>query len=205
MYNCNGKRMSMKTLYALLLSFPAILTMSACQGTEPVMNPWRSQDEVTKEPASRLVHTPQLGDGDNYVLFSYEHAGHPSDVDPGEDAGSMVRPVWIKLEEEEGYSEFAKVMRFDDDQTLKQHYCREYAEIDWTKKTLILAYGMRLYEDCPIIAVFDRKSEGKYSLTLEFVPSLASSLVWWRVAVLVDKLDADAEIVLETPYYKHES
>ena len=110
----------------------------------------------------------------------------------------MWRPSWIDLEDSRDTGEYSKMMRFDDDESLKQHYRLEYDPIDWSKKTLLLAYGMRLNQDHPWSAHFEEKGNGKYVLTVEIVPSIFTALNWWRVAVLVDKLDENAVIELST-------
>ena len=110
----------------------------------------------------------------------------------------MWRPSWIDLEDSRDTGEYSKMMRFDDDESLKQHYRLEYDPIDWSKKTLLLAYGMRFNQDHPWSALFEEKGNGKYVLTVEIVPSICTALNWWRVAVLVDKLDENADIELST-------
>ena len=57
---------------------------------------------------------------------------------------------------------------------------------------------MRLYQDHPWSAHFEEKENGEYLLTVEIVPSFLTALNWWRVAVLVDKLDDNAVIELST-------
>ena len=45
---------------------------------------------------------------------------------------------------------------------------------------------------------FEQKENGEYVLTVEIIPNLAAALNWWRVAVLVDKLEDNAVIELST-------
>ena len=187
----------MNKLCTIILLLAAILSLSACQKDEHIMNPYTKAEpekEVKPEPV-QYVPGSLLVDGENFKMFGYEFIGSP--IDPG-DRGNVLRPEWLNLEEEEDGGMYAELMRFDDDETLKQHYRLDYEPIDWSKKTLLLAYGMRLYQDRPWSAHFEEKENGEYLLTVEIVPSFLTALNWWRVAVLVDKLDDNAVIELST-------
>ena len=183
----------MKRILAISLTLTALLMLPACQkaNDEPVLEETESQEPASKTDSS----VPVFIVGDNIVLFGYENAGSPSD--PG-DLEGMWRPSWVDLEDSRDTGEYSKMMRFDDDESLKQHYRLEYDPIDWSKKTLLLAYGMRLNQDHPWSAHFEEKGDGEYVLTVEIVPSIFTALNWWRVAVLVDKLDENADIELST-------
>ena len=175
----------MKRILAISLTLTALLMLPACQkaNDEPVL-----EETESKEPASKTDSSvPVFIVGDNIVLFGYENAG-----DPGNGR------IWVNLEDSMDTGEYSKMMRFDDDESLKQHYRLEYNPIDWSKKTLLLAYGMRLNQDRPKAVHFEEKGDGEYVLTVEIVPSLLTALNWWRVAVLVDKLDGNADIELST-------
>ena len=84
------------------------------------------------------------------------------------------------------------------------HYRLEYDTMDWSKKTLLLAYGKRPYQDRPAAVQFKKQEDGKYLLTVEIIPSILTAYNFWRVAILVDKLEADAVIELTTPDYKYQ-
>ena len=183
----------MKRILAISLTLTALLMLPACQKENNELAPGETKSQ---EPASKTDSSvPVFIVGDNIVLFGYENAGSPND--PGEIEG-MWRPSWIDLEDSRDTGEYSKMMRFDDDESLKQHYRLEYDPIDWSKKTLLLAYGMRLNQDHPWSAHFEEKGDGEYVLTVEIVPSIFTALNWWRVAVLVDKLDENADIELST-------
>ena len=185
----------MKRIISISLTLTALLMLPACQkaNDEPVLEETESKESASKTDSS----VPVFIVGDNIVLFGYENAGSPSD--PG-DLEGMWRPSWVDLEDSRDTGEYSKMMRFDDDESLKQHYRVEYDPIDWSKKTLLLAYGMRLYEDQPKAVQFEQKENGEYVITVELAESLAPALNWWRVAVLVDKLEDNAVIELSTIY-----
>ena len=186
----------MRRIVSISLTLTALLMLPACQkaNDEPVLEETESQEPAS--PASKTENTVrEFTVGDNIVLFGYENAVSPND--PGEIEG-MWRPSWVDLEDSRDAGKYSKLMRFDDDESLKKHYRLEYDPIDWSKKTLLLAYGMRLYQDHPWSAHFEEKENGEYLLTVEIVPSFLTALNWWRVAVLVDKLDENAVIELST-------
>ena len=141
----------MKRILAISLTLTALLMLPACQKENNELAPGETKSQEPASKTDRAVR--EFTVGDNIVLFGYENAGDPSD--PG-DLEGMWRPSWIDLEEDTG--EYSKMMRFDDDESLKQHYRLEYDPIDWSKKTLLLAYGMRLNQDRPMAVHFEALS-----------------------------------------------
>lgn len=175
----------MKRILAISLTLTALLMLPACQKENNELAPGETKSQEPASKTDRAVR--EFTVGDNIVLFGYENAGNPGN---GRN--------WVNLEDSMDTGEYSKMMRFDDDESLKQHYRLEYDPIDWSKKTLLLAYGMRLYQDRPMGVQFEQKENGEYVLTVEIIPNLAAALNWWRVAVLVDKLEDNAVIELST-------
>ena len=192
----------MNKLYTIFLSLAAILSLSACQKDEHIMNPYTKAEPEKEVKAEPVEYTPGslLVDGENFKMFGYEFIGSP--IDPG-DRGNVLRPEWLNLEEEEDGGMYAKLMRFDDDETLKQHYRLDYEPIDWSKKTLLLAYGRELYVQYPATVNYEGEGKDKYQVSVNVVRGgfRLCSILYWRVAIIVDKLDADAVIEIQAPDY----
>ncbi len=71
--------------------------------------------------------------------------------------------------------------------------------VDFAEKTLLLAYGgyensAPIYSDSQKIV---RISRSNYVLTVNIPPVLIAALMKWRVAILVDKLDAEDNVKLK--------
>ena len=189
-----------------------LLLLSACEGSVASFeNPLPGRPETKASSFKRQVTVAtqsggefykMLGDGDNFTLFGVENTGGYTYPENSADENGLIQRNWINLDDN-NYGEYSKVLRIDDDETMRQHYNLEY-DIDWSAKTLLLAYGMRLYLDQPGAVRFEKQEEGKYLITVEMRISLASALNYWRVAILVDKLEADALIELTTPDYKRQ-
>ena len=195
----------MKRPYKSLIAIAVLLLMSACQGSVAGLEPVEEEDNAgTAEEQQAIDRLPPnlLQDGENYVLFGYENAGHyENEVDPDapiDTVGNIRRPSWINLEDIYEAPEYSKVLRIDDAETMHQHYRGEY-DIDWSQKTLLLAYGRRNYQNRPWIVHFDNVGENSYLMTVDILPFLLAAHNWWRVAILVDKLDSEATIEIETP------
>lgn len=191
----------MKKLSAIYLSLAAILSLSSCQKDEHIMNPYTKADSGTEVTAEPVEYVPGslLVDGENFKMFGFEFTGSPKDYPEIE---NYKHPEWLDLEEEES-GMYAKLMRFDDDESLKQHYRLDYEPIDWSKKTLLLAYGRELYMQYPATINYEGKEKDKYQVSVNVVRGgiRFCSILYWRVAILVDKLDADAIIEVQAPDY----
>ena len=195
----------MNKLYTLFLSMAVSLFLFSCQGIEPEPEPQAPQTpETPAQPREQFDPTAMLVDGENYTMFGYEITGCPIDYFPSDDG--IRHPNWVSLADTVNHGSYALIMRIDDEETMKQHYRLDYEPIDWTNKTLVLAYGRRLHYDYPVVAFFDDKGNNNYHVSVEIQSSMACAISYWRVAILVDKLDADAVIEIETPdydYYLH--
>ena len=190
-----------------------LLLLSACEGSVAGLDgtkPGRPGTKASSYGRQVTVATQNggevfymLGDGDNFTLFGVENTGGYTYPENSADENGHIRRNWYNLDDS-NTRDYSKVLRIDDDETMRQHYNLEYDTIDWSAKTLLLAYGMRLSLDQPGAVRFEKQEEGKYLITVEMLRSLASALNWWRVAILVDKLEADAVIELTTPDYTYQ-
>jgi len=198
----------MKEVYKSLIAMAVLLLMSACGGSVAnIDNPFQGRPgtksgdvrrQVTVATQSGGDYLDMLGNGDNFSLFGVENSCGYTFPKNKSDENGLIQKNWYNLDDS-NTGEYARVLRFDDDETLRQHYNLEYDTIDWSSKTLLLAYGMRLYCDMPCSVRFEKKEEGKYLLTVEMISSIATALNWWRVAILVDKLDPGVSIEINNP------
>lgn len=81
------------------------------------------------------------------------------------------------------------LMVINSDEILSNHICgKDYPQIDFSKKTLLFAYGVEGYQNAPNDVKFRQTPSGDYMVTINLRPSLAAAMLEWRVAIVVDKL-----------------
>lgn len=93
----------------------------------------------------------------------------------------------------------AWVRRFDSDAALQEAYSQKYEPIDWTAKTLLLVAGVEMTQNYPYDMTFAAQ-KAPYVVHVYRQNSMATALLWWTRAILVDKLPADADISVETSF-----
>ena len=200
----------MKGIYKSLIATAVLLMFSACEGSvsglestlpdRPGTNAASSSRQVTVATQNGGEYFYMLGDGDNFTLFGVENTCGYTFPPNKSDENGLIQRNWYNLDDI-NTRDYSKVLRIDDDETLRQHYNLDYDTIDWSAKTLLLAYGVRLSLDQPGAVRFEKQEERKYLLTVDIIPSFLSAINCWRVAILVDKLESDAAIELTTPDY----
>lgn len=183
--------------HIVLLLSAACLMFGACRAPEKTLD-LPAPDSPGQELTRAIPEVPSLSNGSNYILFDYEFTSSPDDFVT--EGYSNLRK-WTGLEDNKDAGPYAKLLRIDDDAALRKHFRPDYGLVDWSQKTLLLAYGMRLYNEHPVVIRFDAQGGDKYLLTAEIKRSFACALMWWRVAILVDKLPAEAVIEVATPDY----
>jgi hypothetical protein len=112
--------------------------------------------------------------------------------------GEAISACWVNLEYDEigGYNE-SKTLVIDSDEELKKHVEGDYPTVDFSKKTLVLAYGCHSgtafgYDGLKFQQVSDRN----YVMTANGRATAATAFFEWRVAIVVDKLPSDSKIKL---------
>ena len=177
----------------------SLMLVAGCNGTGSGLDLSRQDNtEAEVQTLPRHISGQELGDGENYVIFDYEFTGNPDDF-VAEGYSDLRR--WTGLNDNRDAGPYAKLLRIDDDETLRKHYRPDYDPLDWSQKTLLLAYGMRSYLDYPVTVRFDGQGDNNFLLSVGIQRSGLCALLWWRVAILVDKLDTDAAIEVATSDY----
>ena len=93
----------------------------------------------------------------------------------------------------------AWVRRFDSDAALQEAFTQPYEPIDWDAKTLLLVAGVEATQNYPYDMTFAAQ-KAPYVVHVYRQNSMATALLWWTRAILVDKLPADADISVETSF-----
>lgn len=80
---------------------------------------------------------------------------------------------------------------------LKKHVnCSIYPEIDFSKYTLLLAKGVRCYQDIHNYTKFQRVSKRNYVLKVGFRESNLTALRNWYITLIVDKIEQGSSVTL---------
>ena len=106
---------------------------------------------------------------------------------------------WIKLNKERcNYSELIVI---NSNEELGSYItCSvggSYPEIDFSQHTLLLAHGVRCYQDILNHVSLQQASKQNYVVRVGFQKSLAAALREWRVAIIIDKLLEESSVELE--------
>jgi hypothetical protein len=95
----------------------------------------------------------------------------------------------LKIEE-------SKLIVINSDEELQNYVTGDYPLVDFSKKTLLLAYGLESYQNIPDDKGFHTSLVYDLEMTVNLRPSLSPALLEWRVALLVDKLNKERKIEL---------
>ncbi len=82
------------------------------------------------------------------------------------------------------------------DEELQNYITGEYTPVDFYQKTLLLAYGLELYQNAPNDTKLQLRSEHDYVMTVNLRPSVAATHLKWQVAIVVNKLSIEDKINL---------
>ncbi|MDR2968336.1 MAG: hypothetical protein LBV32_01875 [Tannerellaceae bacterium] len=108
---------------------------------------------------------------------------------PGEE--NLAR--WVNLDyDEKSYN--AKILVINSDSELQKYAEGDYLPIDFTKKTLILAYGCLSGGFLKKDVKFQYVSNQNYVMTASGTQTLAAVIAKWQVAIIVEKLPHNSKI-----------
>lgn len=140
------------------------------------------------EETPGLANSDALPAAKHCVTFSLETVGSPS-------ASS-----WLGLHRENGGKAYAGLRRLDSEAELQALLPIPHSAVDWSARTMLVCYGMELYQNYPRSVDFQLDEQGNARVVVGRVKSFAAATLWWTWAVLVDKLPADAVITVETSF-----
>jgi hypothetical protein len=109
-------------------------------------------------------------------------------------------PEWRWVVFNYSYTDIGKLLVINDEETLKTYTAGDYPAVDFSKKTLLLAYGMELgSQRDPDYARLQQFPNMRYKITVNINPGtpLLPTITNWHIALLVDKLDAESDVELE--------
>jgi hypothetical protein len=89
-----------------------------------------------------------------------------------------------------------EVIVIDSDEELQKYVEGDYPTVDFSRKTLLLAYGLERSLMRPDGQKFQKLSEQDYVMTVNLTGGMLTSMSRWVVAVVVDKLPSGSEIEL---------
>ncbi len=128
---------------------------------------------------------PDLSVQGEAVPFNEYSLGSPSEEHPAR---------WVNLP----YDEKDRILIIDSDEDMTKYVVGAYPSIDFSKKTLLLAYGgpQEQYLFDSDKQSFSQTSETNYTMTVNIPPFLGAVEGGWQVAIIVDKLPMKVEIML---------
>jgi hypothetical protein len=155
------------------LFFAGALMSALCVGFLACNKPEKPEDPETQ--------------GENVPFSVYS----PEDIPLGEEFS--VR--WMNLD----YDEESKILAINSDEELQNYIEGEYSSIDFSNKTLIVAYekfdiGHVLHPDKLSFAHIEGQD---YVMTVNVPPFVGAVLSEWLVAIIVDKIDDDSKVALK--------
>ncbi len=91
------------------------------------------------------------------------------------------------------------ILVINSDEELKKYVEGEYPVIDFSQKTLVLAYGYNSGTTFGYDGLkFQQVSEGNYVMTTNGMATALTVMIHWQVAIVVDKLPSKSNIKLNT-------
>jgi hypothetical protein len=108
-----------------------------------------------------------------------------------------IQGKWINLEEP---SDKGEILIIDNEETLRGHVDGDYPPVDFSKKTLLLAYGLEANLNNLIRVDWKQLSERSYEMTIFFQPSPLPANSKWQIAIVVDKLKENSTIKFTKEY-----
>ena len=112
-----------------------------------------------------------------------------------EGQGEDIAARWINLEYDEINCD-GKILIIDSDEELKKYVEGDYPKVDFLNKSLILAYGIESGAGLTRVHEFRQISDRSYVMTAIMRVSTVTALFKWHVAVVVDKIPSESEIML---------
>jgi hypothetical protein len=110
---------------------------------------------------------------------------------PGQDFSAH----WVNLDYVESVS---KTLVIDSDEELKKYVEGDYPPVDFSTKTLVLAYGSHSGVGFGSDVTFRQVSDGNYLMTTRGMATAMMAFFEWQIAIVVDKLPTDSKINLKT-------
>jgi hypothetical protein len=103
---------------------------------------------------------------------------------------------WVNLNYEN--SGKGKIIVIDSDKELRNYIEGDYPSVDFSKKTLLLAYGHESGTAFGDDVKFRQVSDRNYIMTVYGEMTLLAAMVRWQFAIVVDKLPSGSKIELNT-------
>jgi hypothetical protein len=125
---------------------------------------------------------PEPGENVSFTEYSLEEGV------PGEEISAR----WVNLDYDKYYK--GKVLVINSDKEMKKYVEGDYPEIDFSKKTLVLAYGMNSGGGFGEDIKFQHVSGRDYVMTASGVLYLAAVISYWHIPIVVDKLPSKNNI-----------
>ncbi len=101
---------------------------------------------------------------------------------------------WVNLPYED---DTASILLINSDKELQKYVEGKYPPVDFTTKTMVVAYGSHSGGGWGFDIKFRQVAAREYILTASTYAGAASAMFEWQVAVVVDKLPANSKITFE--------
>ena len=131
---------------------------------------------------------------DNFTLFR------------AETINSAGASKWLEIsegsQEIEKEGQHAWIRRYDSEAELKKAYSGNIGSsaVDWDTQTLLLVAGFESSQNTPFDLTYAKQEDGSYQIKVYRIASIATAILWWTRAIVVDKLAPDATVKVETLY-----
>ena len=131
---------------------------------------------------------------DNFTLFR------------AETINSASASKWLEIsegsQEIEKEGQHAWIRRYDSEAELKKAYSGNIGSsaVDWDTQTLLLVAGFESSQNTPFDLTYAKQEDGSYQIKVYRIASIATAILWWTRAIVVDKLAPDTTVKVETLY-----
>ena len=95
------------------------------------------------------------------------------------------------------YTEEPEIIILNSDEEMAVYADSEYAPVDFSTKTLLLAYGCEWTLNLITDVGLKQVAEQHYVMNIDFQISDMTAIYFWRVPIVVDKLPEGSEVELE--------
>ncbi|MDH6356387.1 hypothetical protein [Parabacteroides sp. PF5-9] len=170
--------MRMTKVFTFLL-FLLMITHVACDGNNESGQEIKKEEEQEQEQEPEKE--PEKGVDVSFAEYTLE--------------GTSCQ--WVNLDFDDPCPQYNLLM-INSSEVLEEYIeGTDYPAIDFSKQTLLLAYGIECYNYYQDSVSLQQLSEQNYLMTVNLRPSIAVAFSEWEVAIVIDKLGAECKVELD--------
>ncbi|MDH6356390.1 hypothetical protein [Parabacteroides sp. PF5-9] len=166
--------MRMTKVFTFLL-FLLMITHVACDGSND------SGQEIKKEEEQEQEKEPEKGVDVSFAEYALEETSCQ----------------WVNLHSKDDPCGHYNLLVIDCNEVLEDYIeGTDYPAIDFSKQTLLLAYGIECSGSYLDSVSLQQLSEQNYVMTVHLRMTIAAEISEWEAAIVVDKLDVESKVEL---------